>query len=372
MRLNRPQDAATESAQTAGVLRRRIGAGAIRVLSVTAVAAATCSLWVGAASAATAHATKHATTTTVSVSPKTAFVDEVVKLSARVSGGKTPTGKVTFKINGTKICTRRLSAGKASCRVIVEGAGTFNVRAFYAGNATHKASSSGIAKLKEIRAKTTTKITNSPNPGAVDVGASFTFHVTVTSQAGAPAANGSVKVAPTAPKDLPAAYSCTAKVTNGKGSCSITPPAYGIDDYAATFAGNRADKSSTYAGPFALAVQNVTTTSITATSTTVGDVTLTTDVFADGANITGTNGGIGSVTVYIGTTAANVAPIAACAGQLLTTFTGAPGNDNVYTCTGVTALNSLPAGTYYISAVFSGDPVNVGSNSNPPTKITIG
>jgi hypothetical protein len=60
------------------------------------------------------------------------------------------------------------------------------------------------------------------------------------------------------------------------------------------------------------------------------------------------------------------------AGQLLTNFTGAPDFDNVYTCTGVAALNSLPAGTYYVSAVFSGDPVNVGSNSNPPTKITIG
>ena len=372
MRLNRPQGAATNSVQTAGVARRRLGAGALRLLSVTAVAAATCSLWAGAASAATAQTTKHATKISVSVSPKTAFVDEAVKLSATVSGGKTPTGKVTFKIDGTKICSVKLSRGKASCRVIAEGAGTFNVRGFYAGNSTHKASSSGVAKLKEIRAKTTTKITNSPNPGAVDVGTSFTFHVTVASQAGAPAANGSVRVTPTAPKDLPAAYSCTAKVTNGKGSCSIKPPAYGIDDYAATFAGNRADKSSTYAGPFALAVQNVTTTSITATSTTVGDVTLTTDVYAEGANITGTNGGIGSVTVYIGTTADNVAAIAPCAGQLLTNFTGAPDFDNVYTCTGVAALNSLPAGTYYISAVFSGDPVNVGSNSNPPTKITIG
>jgi hypothetical protein len=369
MRLNR---AAADGAQTAGVARRRLGAGAIRVLSVTAVAAATCSLWAGAASAATAHTTKHATKTSVSVSPKTAFVDEVVKLSAKVSGGKTPAGKFTFKINGHKICSVRLSRGKASCRVISTGPGTFNVRGFYAGNPTHKASSSGVAKLKEIRANTTTKITNSPNPGAVDVGASFTFHVTVASQAGAPAANGSVKVAPTAPKDLSAAYTCTAKVTNGKGSCSIKPPAYGIDDYAATFAGNRADRSSTYTGPFALAVQNVTKTSITATSTTVGDVTLTTDVYAEGANITGTNGGIGSVTVYIGTTAANVAPIAACAGQLLTNFTGAPNNDNVYTCTGVTALNNLAAGTYYISAVFSGDPVNLGSDTNPPTKITIG
>jgi hypothetical protein len=67
MRLNRPQGVATNSVRTAGVARRRLGAGAIRLLSVTAVAAATCSLWAGAASAATAHTTKHATKTTVSV-----------------------------------------------------------------------------------------------------------------------------------------------------------------------------------------------------------------------------------------------------------------------------------------------------------------
>jgi hypothetical protein len=360
MRLNRPQGVATNSVRTAGVARRRLGAGAIRLLSVTAIAAATCSLWAGAASAATAHTTKHATKISVSVSPKTAFVDEVVKLSATVSGGKTPTGKVTLSINRTKICTVKLSRGKASCRVIVEGPGTFNVRGSYAGNSTHKASSSGVAKLKEIRAHTTTKITNA-NDGTVDVGKTFTFHVTVTSQAGAPAANGSVKVAPTAPEGLPAAYTCTAKVTNGKGSCSITPPEYGIDDFAATFAGNRADKASSYAGPYALAVMNTTTTTVVVNSAKTGDISVTADVDAMGANIDENNGGIGSVTFYVGTNAGNLAAIPECAGMLLTGF-DAP--NNTVTCTGSATLNALKkGGTYLVAAVFSGDPVNVGSTS---------
>jgi hypothetical protein len=357
MRLNR---AATDGAQTAGVARRRLGAGAIRVLSVTAVAAATCSLWAGAASAATAHTTKHATTTSVSVSPKTAFVDEVVKLSAKVSGGKTPAGKFAFKINGHTICSVRLSRGKASCRIIVERAGTFNVRGFYAGNATHKASSSGVAKLKEVRANTTTKITNA-NDGTVDVGKPFTFHVTVTSQAGAPAANGSVKVSPTAPAGLPAAFSCTAKVTNGKGSCTITPPEYGIDDFAATFARSAADKASSYAGPYALAVMNTTTTTVVVNSATTGAISVTADVDAMGANIDENNGGIGSVTFYVGTNAGNLAAIPECAGMLLTGFT-AP--NNTVTCTGSKTLNALKKGdSYLVAAVFSGDPVNEPSTS---------
>lgn len=356
MRLNR---AAADGAQTAGVARRRLGAGAIRVLSVTAVAAATCSLWAGAASAATAHTTKHATKTTVSVSPKTAFVDEVVKLSAKVSGSKTA-GKFAFKINGHTICSVRVSRGKASCRIIVEGPGTFNVRGFYAGNATHKASSSGVAKLKEIRAKTTTKITNA-NDGTVDVNKPFTFHVTVTSQAGAPAANGSVKVAPTAPAGLSKAYTCTAKVTNGKGSCTITPPEYGIDDFAATFVANRADKTSSYTGPYALAVMNTTTTTVVVNSATTGDVSVTADVDAMGANIDENNGGIGSVTFYVGTNAGNLAAIPECAGMLLTGF-AAP--NNTVTCTGSATLNALTKGDkYLVAAVFSGDPVNEPSTS---------
>jgi hypothetical protein len=356
MRLNR---AATDSAQTAGVTRR-LGAGAIKLLSVTAVAAATCSLCAGVASAATAHTTKHATKTSVSVSPKTAFVDEVVKLSAKVSGGKTPAGKFTFKINGHNICAVRLSHGNASCRVVVEGPGTFNVRGFYAGNATHKASSSGVAKLKEVRATTTTKITNA-NDGTVDVGKPFTFHVTVTSQAGAPAANGSVKVAPTAPTGLSAAYSCTAKVTNGKGSCTITPPEYGIDDFAASFAATRADKASAYTGPYALAVMNVTTTTVVVNSATTGDISVTADVDAMGANIDENNGGIGSVTFYVGTNAGNLAAIPECAGMLLTAF-DAP--NNTVTCTDSATLNALKkGGSYLVAAVFSGDPVNLGSTS---------
>ena len=56
MRSNRPQSAATSPRG------HHFRAGAIRVLSVTAVAGLACTMWAGAASAAT----KHATTTTIS------------------------------------------------------------------------------------------------------------------------------------------------------------------------------------------------------------------------------------------------------------------------------------------------------------------
>lgn len=341
-------------------MRVNLGASALRAVSVTAVVATALAMAAGVASAATSHA-KHATTTSVSVSPKTAFVREVVKLSATVKGA-TPRGTVTFKIDGTKICAVKVANAKASCRIEVLRAGTFSVRAFYSGNATHKASSSGIAKLKEVKAATTTKITNA-NPGTVVTGKVFTFHVTVAAQAGAPAANGTVKVAPIAPTGLGAAFDCTAKVTNGKGSCHITASEYGIDDYVATFAGNAADKASasSTADPYALAITNTTTTAVVVNSDTTGDISLTADVDALGNNIDMNNGGTGSVTFYVGTNAGNLTAIPECAGMLLTGFT-AP--NNTVTCDGSATLNALKkGGSYVVSAVYSGDDVNLTSTS---------
>ena len=150
-------------------------------------------------------------------------------------------------------------------------------------------------------------------------------------------------------------------MTNGKGSCTITPPEYGIDDFAATFARSAADKASSYAGPYALAVMNTTTTTVVVNSATTGAISVTADVDAMGANIDENNGGIGSVTFYVGTNAGNLAAIPECAGMLLTGFT-AP--NNTVTCTGSKTLNALKKGdSYLVAAVFSGDPVNEPSTS---------
>jgi Bacterial Ig-like domain (group 3) len=351
--------------------QRRFGASAMRLLSVTAAAAAACALWGGTASAATASVAKHATKTTISISPKTAYTAQWVRLSARVSssGGGRARGTVTFQWHSEKVCSGRLVAGAAHCRILVAGIGRYPIRAYYGGNATHRPSVSSRAFLTVRRAPTVTKITNAAG-GTVTSGKAFTFHVSVSAPVGVVRPIGTVVVTPAG---LPfATYGCDANVVNGKGSCTIHPPAYGVVSYSATFQGNPLWKGSTYAGPYDLAVQNVTQTTIAATSTTAGDVTLTASVTAMDANITGANKGTGSVTIYIGTTAANVQPVTGCAGQRLTGFTGAPDFDNTYTCTGNGELNGLAAGTYYISAVYSGDAVDLPSDSNPPTPITIG
>jgi hypothetical protein len=301
----------------------------------------------------------HPTTTTVTA-PSTAFVGAAVQLSAKVtSSGSTPTGTVTFSSGGKTLCSAHLSLGAASCAASFGSAGAFTVTGAYGGDATH-ARSSGHASVTVTRSSSTTAITDT-SPGKIDVGGSFTFHVTVTAPAGTPAATGTVTLAPVVPTTLPG-YTCTATLTAGKGSCMVTPAEFGIDNYVATYSGDAAHTGSASDGKFLLAVLNKTTTTVSAPSTTTGSVTLNAAVLAMGANITSGAGGHGSVAFYLATTPGGAAGtvITGCAAVSLTTFVA--GNNNA-TCTSAD-LNKLPKGTtVYITAVFSGDDVNEPSTS---------
>jgi hypothetical protein len=227
------------------------------------------------------------------------------------------------------------------------GAGVVRVLSVVAMAATASTLWAGAASAATKYA-TTTKITNTV-PGSIHVGQSFTFDVTVTS-AGGSAATGKVVVKPTQ-TGLPTAYSCTATVTSGKGTCAVKPTEYGVVYYDATYGGDATHNGSTYTGKFPLEVKNVTSTTVSPKTAAAGTVTLTADVYAMGANITD---GTGSVAFDKGTTV-----ISGCAAQKLATFTGAPHFYNVATC-----KTTLAKGTYTINVVYSGDVVNVGSKGS--------
>lgn len=353
----------------------------VRLVSVTAVATATCALWALPASAATAasHA-RHPSTTSVSVSPSPAWVGQRVRLSATVrSSGRTPTGTVAFLSFGRTMCVAHLSHGAGACNSSFGAVNTYIVRGFYSGDSTHRGSV-GSTTVIVRRSPTTTAITG-PN-GKIDVGSTFTFHVTVTAPVGTPAATGTVKLAPVIPTTLPG-YTCTATIVAGKGACTVKPFEFGIDKYKATYSGNRAHRGSVSDGKFLLAVLNKTTTTVPATMATAGSVTLTAlvrTVGPVGANITAAVGGHGTVVFSLSDTMGGVgSPVTGCTGGtglneaavLLTTFTGAPDFNNVATCTGSNMLNGLAKGTYYISAVFSGDDVNEPSSTTMVVKLTV-
>ncbi len=360
MRLNRPQGAATSRASTTGTVRGRLGAGAIRVLSVTAVAAAACSLWAGAASADTSHV-KHHTSTTVSASPNPVDVDSAVTFTATVRGW-VPTGTVQFLFGTRKLCHASLSHLKAHCTYGgFPDAAVKTITADYLGNSTH-AASSGTTKLtvqKPVTTKsaTTTTITNA-NPGTVDAGDAFTIDVTVTSASGTP--TGTVTIAPTSPADLPSSYSCSFTLGDAAG-CAVTPGAgtFGDIDYKATYSGDSTHNGSV-SGTWELIVPETTTTTVTPATATAGSVTLTATVVGqDEGNISPSAGGSGTVTFESGGTA-----ISGCTDVALV-YNG--GGGNIATCT-----TTLAAGSYAIAAIYSGDPNNLTSTGTETLVVSAG
>lgn len=345
MRSNRPQGAASNPRG------HHFRAGAIRVLSVTAMAAMACTLWAGAASAATRHGTR----THVSVSPRTADVGAAVQLSATVSSpGRIPAGIVTFTWNGHVLCSARTHWGKASCDTRFSKARHYWVEGRFARTRYYWGSWS-LARVTVVNPSptkhaTTTVITN-PNPGSVHAGDPYTVHVTVNSAAGTP--TGTVVVAPTSPKGLPSSYSCTVTLVDGAGSCNVTPGAGSFGDifYEATYAGDSTHTGSASTGTHELIVPETTVTSVTPAMATHGSVTLTATVVGqDKGNISPSAGGTGTVTF---TVTQGATTVGTCNKAGLT-YDG--GGANLATCT-----LTLAAGSYSVQAVYSGDPSNLTS-----------
>lgn len=158
MRAHRPQDTASKPRG------RRFRAGVVRVLSVTAVAVTACSLWAGAASAASA-TTKFGTTTKITNAvPGVIHVGQTFTIHVTVtsSGGSAATGKVAVKpttsLPAGYSCTATLSAGKGSCTVKPTEYGVVDYKATYGGDASHNGSTSSGTYPLEVKNVTTTTV----------------------------------------------------------------------------------------------------------------------------------------------------------------------------------------------------------------------
>ncbi len=363
MRQNRQPEEVSRPVRTGAPAFHRPGhrarAGVIRLVSVTAVAAATCALWAMPAGAATANAARRFSTAThVSASPATADVGAAVKLSATVtSPGRIPAGTVTFTWNGVRLCVARLRWGSGSCDTRFSRDGKYWVQGTYARNRYYWGSW-GFARVKVVtppKHATTTTITGfSPNPDLA--GDPSTVSVTVTS-AGDSVPTGTVVVAPTFPTGLPAPYTCTATLVGGKGSCAVTPGAgtFGDTDYEATYSGDATHTGSVSTGSHVLIVPETTTTTVTPATATAGSVTLTATVIGqDKGNISPSAGGTGTVSFSAAPSTGPATFIPLCSNVALT-YDG--GGANVATCT----TTALTPGKYLVEAAYSGDPNNLKS-----------
>src|SRR5579872_5573980 len=268
--------------------------GVVRVASVTALAAAACAMWALPAGAATAAATKYATTTVVSVA-KTGYTHTNITMAATEKGpGGNPTGTVTFWLGTRKLCHGSLYRRKTSCHAQFTNPGTKTITAKYSGNALHKPSS-GTATIKVSnkptsgKFATTTQITlpTAAQPETVQAGHPATLKVTVTS-AGGGVPTGTVEFVPTnLQPPFATDIQCNATLLNGSGSCTVDPPVgtWGFILYRATYLGDATHAGSAIGSAtdssqmYKLITPDPTTTTVTGpASASVGSVSINADV----------------------------------------------------------------------------------------------
>ncbi|MBQ0984210.1 Ig-like domain repeat protein [Streptomyces sp. F63] len=107
------------------------------------------------------------TTTTVTTGPDPSVFGQEVTLTATVApvapGAGTPTGTVTFTVDGTTTLTAALSGGTASAVISTLHTGPHTITAVYAGDASFTGST-GTDTHQVDQAATTTTVTSDPDP----------------------------------------------------------------------------------------------------------------------------------------------------------------------------------------------------------------
>jgi hypothetical protein len=125
-------------------------------------------------------------TTITSATPNPAGYHQAIVLNVSVTGGATPTGRVTFTYGSPAVTlgSATLSGGTASFTIGATklAVGTYQIAANYPGNASHAASASPPTAVTVNLGPTTTLVVSSLNPSAK--GQSVTFTATVSAQYG--------------------------------------------------------------------------------------------------------------------------------------------------------------------------------------------
>jgi hypothetical protein len=288
-----------------------------------------------------------ATNTTLSISPTTVASLQSVTFSSSVSRtaiAGTPTGSVTFYEGTQAIGTANLSGGHASLTLVNNGSiatGTFVVTAVYSGDTSNITSTSANETLTVYPPGDPTSTTLSIQPASLTQGQSATFASTVSraGASGTPTGTVSFYTGTTliGTAMLENGTVTLTEATNG----SIAPGTYAI---TASYNGDSTDQVST--SPAAdLTIIASTTTTLTISPNPVpadSSVTMTAQVKQTYDK-----------TIPTGTVTFTVGSYMAGSGTL--------------SGTGTVAINltdfGIPAGTYVVTASYSGDANNAASST---------
>ena len=125
-----------------------------------------------------------ATTTSLASSLNPSTYGQLVKFTATVSGGGTPTGTVTFNDGVTALGTVALSGGQAQISTAMLSAGPHSIAATYNGSPTYGTSTSATLAQAVNKAPTATTLASSLNPSVSGQTVTFTAAVTPSTATG--------------------------------------------------------------------------------------------------------------------------------------------------------------------------------------------
>jgi sugar lactone lactonase YvrE len=279
-----------------------------------------------------------ATTVTALPNPGIAGMAETITATLKVTqGAGTPNGLVTFTSGPTVLGTVNLNTSGTATISPLLAPGNYSIVATYAGDTNDGGSQSAPLALTVAQATTVTVVTAVPNPSSWLQAVTFTATVT---------GNGAI---PTGTVEFFAGGAVIgAAPLNTSGVTTLTFSNLAIGTYAitATYMGDANDAGST-----SLPV-----------SLTVGKIPTTTDL---GSSMTS---GSNPQVDLVATVVANVGPTPT--GTI--TFSNASSTLGTATldASGVaTLVMNLPAGTFAVMAVYSGDATHLPSTSQPITVV---
>jgi YVTN family beta-propeller protein len=257
------------------------------------------------------------------------------------SGGPTPTGSVTFTVDGAAQTPVPLSSGQASLTLASLTSGQHSITATYSGDSVYGTATSAPFTQTVLPDATSTNLTSTAMPSVTGQAASVDATVTTGRGQGTP--TGTVTFTVDGTPQSPVA------LAGGKAAMKLTSLAAGTHTITAAYSGDLNHVSSTSA-PFTQIVnQDATSAGLTTTRTP------------------STFGQSGSITVQV---KANAPGSGTPTGTVTFTVDGAAGQPAALSAGKATmSLAGLGAGSHQITATYSGDENYLGTTSAALTQV---